>query len=117
MPRSFDHNQNRLSLTGYPTPMSQPAIQKTDLLMLHRKMQTIRVCEERLAKSHQRGLIHGACHTYVGQEAVAAGVCAHLRRDDVVFSTHRGHGHALADRKSTRLNSSHALLSRMPSSA
>src|SRR5262249_47840771 len=48
------------------------------------------------AKSHQRGLIHGACHTYVGQEAIAAGVCAHLRADDVVFSTHRGHGHALA---------------------
>ncbi|HZJ15350.1 MAG TPA: dehydrogenase E1 component subunit alpha/beta [Chthoniobacteraceae bacterium] len=59
-------------------------------------MQLIRTCEERLAKSHQRGLIHGACHTYVGQEAVAVGVCAHLRRDDAVFSTHRGHGHALA---------------------
>jgi 2-oxoisovalerate dehydrogenase E1 component len=59
-------------------------------------MQLIRACEERLAKSHQRGLIHGACHTYVGQEAVAVGVCAHLRREDAVFSTHRGHGHALA---------------------
>ena len=47
-------------------------------------------------RSHQRGLIHGACHTYVGQEAIAVGVCAHLRQDDVVFSTHRGHGHALA---------------------
>ncbi|MEO2090330.1 MAG: dehydrogenase E1 component subunit alpha/beta, partial [Gemmataceae bacterium] len=49
-----------------------------------------------LAKAHQRGLIHGACHTYVGQEAIAVGVCAHLTREDVVFSTHRGHGHALA---------------------
>ena len=46
--------------------------------------------------AHQRGLVHGACHTYVGQEAIAVGVCAHLRPDDVVFSTHRGHGHALA---------------------
>ncbi len=63
---------------------------------LYRTMQLIRQCEEQLARSHQRGLVHGACHTYVGQEAVAAGVCAHLRRDDVVFSTHRGHGHALA---------------------
>jgi TPP-dependent pyruvate/acetoin dehydrogenase alpha subunit len=35
-------------------------------------------------------------HTYVGQEAVDVGVCAHLRREDVVFSTHWGHGHALA---------------------
>ncbi len=63
---------------------------------LYRTMQTIRRCEEALAKAHQRGLIHGACHTYVGQEAIASGVCAHLRADDTVFSTHRGHGHALA---------------------
>ena len=67
-----------------------------ELLRLHRRMLLIRRCEEQLAKSHQRGLVHGACHTYVGQEAIAVGVCAHLRREDVVFSTHRGHGHALA---------------------
>jgi 2-oxoisovalerate dehydrogenase E1 component len=65
-------------------------------LRLYRQMQMIRQCEEQLAQSHQRGLVHGACHTYVGQEAIAAGVCAHMRTDDVVFSTHRGHGHALA---------------------
>jgi 2-oxoisovalerate dehydrogenase E1 component len=40
--------------------------------------------------------VHGACHTYVGEEAIATGVCAHLRPDDSVASTHRGHGHALA---------------------
>ena len=67
-----------------------------DFLSLYRVMLTIRLCEEQLAKSHQRGLIHGACHTYVGEEAIATGVCAHLRQNDVVFSTHRGHGHALA---------------------
>src|ERR1044071_2858438 len=59
-------------------------------------MLLIRLTEEQLARARQRGLVHGACHTYVGQEAIAVGVCAHLRRDDVVFSTHRGHGHALA---------------------
>jgi 2-oxoisovalerate dehydrogenase E1 component len=69
---------------------------KAEQLQLYRTMQTIRVVEERLAKSHQRGLIPGACHTYVGQEAIAAGVCAHLRKEDAIFSTHRGHGHALA---------------------
>ncbi len=69
---------------------------KTQLLDVYRTMQVIRQCEEELARCHQRGLVLGACHTYVGQEAVASGVCAHLRRDDVVFSTHRGHGHALA---------------------
>jgi 2-oxoisovalerate dehydrogenase E1 component len=63
---------------------------------VYRSMQLIRQTEEELARCHQRGLIHGACHTYVGQEAIAAGVCAHLRPNDVVFSTHRGHGHALA---------------------
>ena len=65
-------------------------------LHLYRTMLTIRMVEERLAKSHQRGLIHGACHTYVGQEAIATAVCAHLTHEDAVFSTHRGHGHALA---------------------
>src|SRR5262245_11775905 len=65
-------------------------------MKLYRTMQLIRTAEEQLARSHARGLIHGACHTYVGQEAIATGVCAHLRTDDAVFSTHRGHGHALA---------------------
>jgi 2-oxoisovalerate dehydrogenase E1 component len=73
-----------------------PALKKNQLLSLYRQMVLIRRCEERLARSHQRGLIHGACHTYVGQEAIAVGVCANLRPTDVVFSTHRGHGHALA---------------------
>ncbi len=71
-------------------------LSKDQLLDLYRQMQLIRKCEEQLTRSHQRGLIHGACHTYIGQEAIAAGVCAHLRLDDCVFSTHRGHGHALA---------------------
>ena len=69
---------------------------KSSPLQLYRTMLTIRMVEERLAKSHQRGLIHGACHTYVGEEAIATGVCAHLHEADAVFSTHRGHGHALA---------------------
>src|SRR5436305_2403183 len=73
-----------------------PTLLRERLTSMYRQMLLIRRCEEQLARSHQRGLIHGACHTYVGQEAIAVGVCAHLRRDDVVFSTHRGHGHALA---------------------
>src|SRR5690349_928016 len=67
-----------------------------DSIALYRQMQLIRQTEEQLARCHQRGLIHGACHTYVGQEAIAVGVCSQLRREDVIFSTHRGHGHALA---------------------
>jgi 2-oxoisovalerate dehydrogenase E1 component len=69
---------------------------KSELLALFRTMQLIRQCEEQLARAHAKGLVHGACHTYVGQEAIAAGVCAHLSNEDAIFSTHRGHGHALA---------------------
>lgn len=73
-----------------------PQLNTATQLALYRTMLLIRRCEEQLAKSHQAGLIPGACHTYIGEEAVATGVCAHLRPDDAVFSTHRGHGHALA---------------------
>src|SRR2546423_9276902 len=81
---------NDSSTTVLPRNQANAAVE------LYRRMLLIRLCEERLAKSHQRGLIHGACHTYVGQEAIATGVCAHLTNEDQVFSTHRGHGHALA---------------------
>lgn len=77
-----------------PAPPALP--DRAVLLGLYRTMQRIRQCEEELARCHQRGLVHGACHTYVGEEAIAAGVCAHLSLADSVFSTHRGHGHALA---------------------
>jgi 2-oxoisovalerate dehydrogenase E1 component len=77
-------------------------LDKDTALALYRMMQTIRQCEEALAKSYQAGLIHGACHTYVGEEAIATGVCAHLTHRDAVFSTHRGHGHALAKGVSPR---------------
>ncbi|MFO0904946.1 MAG: pyruvate dehydrogenase complex E1 component subunit beta [Pirellulales bacterium] len=66
------------------------------LLDVYRLMVRIRQTEEELARCHQRGLIHGACHTYVGQEAIASSLSVHLTPRDVVFSTHRGHGHALA---------------------
>ncbi|MBA3871061.1 MAG: thiamine pyrophosphate-dependent dehydrogenase E1 component subunit alpha [Anaerolineae bacterium] len=73
-----------------------PHLSKDQYLALYRQMLEIRRTEEQLAKSHQAGLIPGACHTYVGEEAIATGVCAHLTHKDAVFSTHRGHGHALA---------------------
>src|SRR5271166_3907392 len=76
--------------------MMTTSLDREQLLGLLKVMLLIRRCEEQLARAHQKGLVHGACHTYVGQEAIAAGVIAHLRPDDVVFSTHRGHGHALA---------------------
>src|SRR5271157_2162162 len=82
--------------------MMTTSLDREQLLDLFRVMVLIRRCEEQLARAHQKGLVHGACHTYVGQEAIAAGVTVHLRLDDVVFSTHRGHGHALAKGVSPR---------------
>src|SRR5260221_10035304 len=79
-----------------------PDLTHDELMRLYRGMLVIRRTEEQLAKSHQAGLIPGACHTYIGEEAVATGVCANLHTDDVVFSTHRGHGHALAKGVSPR---------------
>lgn len=81
--------------------MSQD-LTKEQMLSLYREMLKIRRTEEQLAKSYAAGLVHGACHTYVGEEAIATGVCAHLTKEDAVFSTHRGHGHALAKGVSPR---------------
>ena len=66
------------------------------LLDVHRRMWRIRVFEERMRELFLEGKLPGFVHVYVGEEAVAAGVCAALRLDDYVASTHRGHGHALA---------------------
>jgi 2-oxoisovalerate dehydrogenase E1 component len=58
-------------------------------------MAQIRAVEKRLVQSYQEGLIPGDCHSSLGQEAVATGICQHLRSNDLLFSPHRGHGHAL----------------------
>jgi acetoin:2,6-dichlorophenolindophenol oxidoreductase subunit alpha len=71
-----------------------------DLLELYSRMVLIRRFEYRVmdifAARMKAGDFPGALHTYVGEEAIAVGVCSVLRADDYVFSTHRGHGHALA---------------------
>ncbi len=81
---------------GDTAPAESRSTRNVTLLSLHRTMLAIRRCEEQLVRAYSLGLIPGPCHSSIGQEAAAAGVCAHLRRDDLIFSTHRGHGHALA---------------------
>ena len=66
------------------------------LLGIHRTMVRIRVFEERVAELFLARKLPGFVHLYLGMEAVAAGVCAALRSDDTITSTHRGHGHAIA---------------------
>jgi len=63
---------------------------------LYKKMIEIRLFEEKIQDLYARGLVPGSVHLYIGQEAVAAGVCAHLRKEDYITSTHRGHGHLIA---------------------
>jgi acetoin:2,6-dichlorophenolindophenol oxidoreductase subunit alpha len=63
---------------------------------LYKTMRTIRRFEERIVDLVNANEIAGVTHEYVGQEAVATGVCAALRPDDVITSTHRGHGHVIA---------------------
>jgi TPP-dependent pyruvate/acetoin dehydrogenase alpha subunit len=65
-------------------------------LQLYETMQRIRKFELAVVELFARGKIPGFLHTYVGEEAVAAGVCAALRPDDKIISTHRGHGHLIA---------------------
>jgi pyruvate dehydrogenase E1 component alpha subunit len=69
---------------------------RDDVLALHAMMVLIRAFDSRVATLVLKGAFSGVGHLCVGQEAVAAGVCAALRDDDYVTSTHRGHGHCLA---------------------
>src|SRR6058998_2520879 len=65
-------------------------------LTMYAQMYRIRVFEEHVNELYTSGKMPGLAHLYVGQEAVAVGVCQALRRDDYITSTHRGHGHCLA---------------------
>ena len=66
------------------------------MIDLYRRMLTIRSFEEKIQDLYARGLVPGLAHLYVGEEAIATGVCANLRKEDYITSTHRGHGHVIA---------------------
>jgi len=65
-------------------------------LELYKLMYTIRLFEEKAIELYKRNLIGGSLHVYIGEEAVAVGVCSALKADDTLVSTHRGHGHCIA---------------------
>ncbi len=88
--------------TGLPrweTALKPP---KKLVLSLYRGMVEIREFELKAREIFRSGQMPGFIHVYVGEEAIATGVCAQLRTDDYVASTHRGHGHALAKGISAR---------------
>lgn len=63
---------------------------------IYRTMLRIRIFEERLAELVESGEVKTPCHLYIGQEAIAAGVCASLQKTDYVWGGHRSHGHYIA---------------------
>ncbi len=71
-------------------------IDRDRLVELYRTMRRIRAFEEAAEKASLSGQVGGAVHLSIGQEAVAAGVCANLRQSDQITTTHRGHGHCIA---------------------
>jgi TPP-dependent pyruvate/acetoin dehydrogenase alpha subunit len=82
-----------------PAPPGSAAPETADVelwLQMYEQMATIRAFEERVNELYTQAKMPGLAHLYIGQEAVAVGVCSALRRDDYITSTHRGHGHCLA---------------------
>ena len=69
---------------------------KDKLVGMYKRMLEIRFFEEKVFDLYAQNLVPGTIHLYLGEEAVAVGVCSALKRDDYITSTHRGHGHCIA---------------------
>ena len=82
--------------TATKRPKAGPKIDVEKWLRVYRRMVTIRLFEEQVNDLYTRALMPGLAHLYIGEEAVAVGVCEALRPEDYITSTHRGHGHCLA---------------------
>src|SRR5690242_2114014 len=78
------------------TAVKTGAVRDERWLRFYRQMLKIRLFEEEVNQLYLGAKMPGLAHLYIGQEAVAVGVCEALRRDDYITSTHRGHGHCLA---------------------
>ena len=77
-------------------PRAGGGLSEEELRDLFRQMLLIRRFEEKVEQRFRAGELPGFLHVAIGQEAVAAGVCAGLEREDTIMSTHRAHGHTLA---------------------
>jgi 2-oxoisovalerate dehydrogenase E1 component len=80
----------------HDTEGSNTALSSDELLGFYKTMTRVRRFDQRVAELFDAGEIKGTAHSYVGQEAVATGVCANLGPADYVASNHRGHGHCIA---------------------
>ena len=82
------------TVTNRSAPDAEIAVRR--VIHMYRRMVAIRLFEQRVNDLYTRALMPGLAHLYVGEEAVAVGICEALRADDYITSTHRGHGHCLA---------------------
>ena len=71
-------------------------LSKDKLIDAYTRMKKIRVFEETMRDEFAKGTVPAFIHLYIGQEAIASGICVELNDDDTIASTHRGHGHCLA---------------------
>ena len=77
------------------------------LKQIYTRMWRIRLFEEQAEYQSSQGKVLGALHTYIGEEAVAVPVCAHLQPTDYITSTHRGHGHCIAKGADIKIGRAH----------
>src|SRR6202162_3328519 len=83
--------------TTAKTQDRQPITTKDERwLHFYRQMLKIRLFEEEVNQLYLGAKMPGLAHLYIGEEAIAVGVCEAVRRDDYISSTHRGHGHCIA---------------------
>jgi pyruvate dehydrogenase E1 component alpha subunit len=90
------HKNCSLGLRDQQESAIVPAYDPEFLKLLYRRMVTIRLFEEKAGELFLAGDLPGFVHLYVGEEAIAVGVCANLSETDYITSTHRGHGHCIA---------------------
>src|SRR5277367_6262789 len=82
--------------TATDSSQASGAVTTEKWLQIYKRMQMIRHFEEHVNDLYLRALMPGLAHLYIGEEAVAVGICEALRNDDYITSTHRGHGHCVA---------------------
>jgi TPP-dependent pyruvate/acetoin dehydrogenase alpha subunit len=75
--------------------MKDVKIPKKKLAEMYKKMLHVRYFEDKVAYFFSLGMVHGTAHLYVGEEATGVGACAALSEEDLITSTHRGHGHCI----------------------
>jgi pyruvate dehydrogenase E1 component alpha subunit len=81
----------------------EQTLEREQMMQMLRQMWQIRHFDTRAYELYREGLMRGTTHAYIGEEAIAVGVCAALNVDDTITSTHRGHGHCIAKGGDMRL--------------